>query len=369
MSARASAAILALSLAALALAVLGGVRHDYVDYLAQWQLVLGGRDPWSTNSAYGPLHNAFALLGPLHPLAPKLAASAALLVANAVLLAALLATRRAGEWHTTYLIAFGANALVLTTAFWLGLNDGFVAALILGAVLARRDGRFVLAGVLLGLAALDKYYPALLIPFLAIDARRVEPGLILASLATIMAGIGAAIWLWGTAWLEAVAFGISRDATILSIIRPIAALGRALGIGDLTDLLVRFNGPLVLLVWIGAIALAWRRRDNWLVGACWGLAAVLLTYKVGNPQFWVSWLALVAALPLVQRPDADRLARLGWPMALFLTLFQLGYIFLVPAYYQGPWRWVNDVAGIPAFVIGVWMLVAFLRNAASPAAT
>ena len=95
---------------------------------------------------------------------------------------------------------------------------------------------------------------------------------------------------------------------------------------------------------------------------------MLLTYKVGNPQFWVSWLALVAALPLLQRPDADRLARLGRPMALFLTLFQLGYIFLVPAYYQGSWRWVNDVAGIPAFVIGVWMLVAFLRNAASPAA-
>lgn len=359
---RALTAIAALSALALVVTVLGGVRHDYVDYLAQWQLVRGGIDPWSTNSAYGPLHNAFALLVPLHPLAPKLFAATALLLANALLLVAMLRTRPASEWLNTYLIALGINVLVLTTAFWLGLNDGFVAALILGAVLARRDGRLILAGVLLGLATLDKYYPALLIPFFAIDARRIEPRLLLSSVATILLGIGAAVWLWGTAWLEAVAFGISRDATILSIIRPIASLGRTLGIGDVTDVLVRFNGPLVLLVWISAIALAWYRRDNWLVGACWGFAALLFTYKVGNPQFWVSWLVLVAALPLLQRADADRLARLAWPMALFLTLFQLGYIFLVPAYYQGQWRWVNDVAGVPAFALGVWMLVVFLRR-------
>jgi hypothetical protein len=118
----------------------------------------------------------------------------------------------------------------------------------------------------------------------------------------------------------------------------------------------------VLLVWIGALVLAWQRRDNWLVAACWGFAALLLTYKVGNPQFWVSWLALAAALPMLHRPDADRLARLCWPMALFLSLFQLGYILLQPAYYQGQWRWVNDVIGVPAFVLGVWLLVAFLQK-------
>ena len=365
MSTPALLAIVVLSTVAISVTILGGIRHDYVDYLAQWELVRDGIDPWSTNSAYGPLHNAFALLVPLHPLAPKLLAALALLLANALLLVSLLRARPASEWLSTYLIAFGANVLVLTSVFWLGLNDGFVAALILGAVLARVDGRLVLAGFLLGLATLDKYYPALLIPFFAIDARKVEPRLILSSLVIILAGIALAIWLWGTAWLEAVTFGISRDATILSIIRPIAALGRAIGIGDVTDLLVRYNGPLVLLVWLGAIALAWYRRDNWLVGACWGFAAVLLTYKVGNPQFWVSWLALVAALPLLHRPDADRLARLAWPMALFLTLFQLGYLFLQPAYYQGQWRWVNDVAGLPAFAIGVWMLVLFLRTRAA----
>lgn len=356
--------ILVGSVLALIATIYGGIRHDQLDYVMQWQLVLDGKDPWSTNSAYGPLHNAFALLIPVHLLAPKLATAFALLLANGLLVLRLLAERPAREWLPTYLIAFGANVLVLVVAFWFGLNDALVAALIIGAVLARRQGAMLLTGILLGLATLDKYYPALLIPFFAMDERRVDTSVILSSLATIFVGMAGAVWLWGTAWLEAVIFGVSRDATILSIVRPIAVLGRHLGIAPVTDLLVRFNGPLVILVWLGAIALAWARRDNWLVAACWGFLAVLVTYKVGHQQFWVSWLALVAALPLLGRPDADRLARLSWPLAIFLSVFQVGFVLLQPQYYQGQWLWVNDVVGVPAFVLQAWLLWSFLRPSA-----
>jgi hypothetical protein len=352
------------TLSALALVVtwFSADRHDYLDYLMQWQLVLDGADPWGTNSAYGPMHNVFAWLVPIHPLAPKLVTALALLMANLLLLRGL-ADRPAVEWLTTYLIAFGANLLVLVSTFLFGLNDAFVAALVIGAVLARRDGRLVLAGVLLGVATLDKYYPALLIPFFALDARRIEPRLILSSLGTIALGMALAILRWGTAWFEAVAFGISRDATILSILRPIAVLGRHLGITDI-DLLVRYNGPLVVLVWLAAFAIAWLRRDNWLVASCWGFFVVLLTYKVGNPQFWVTWLALVAALPLVNSPAADHLARLSWPFAIFLSVFELGYVLLQPKYYQGQWLWVNDIAALPAFALGAVLLWTFLSSPA-----
>lgn len=356
--------LLALSALALMLTIGGGIRHDYGDYLKQWALVLGGDDPWSTNNAYGPLHNVFALLLPIRPLAPKIVTAISLLAANGLLFLTLFYTRPFAEWRTTYFIAFGANLLVLVSAFWFGLNDAFVAALILGAVLARRDGRMLLAGILLGLAALDKYYPALLIPFFALDARIIQPRLLLAAAGTIAIGFAAAFVIWGSALFEAVAYGVSRDATILSILRPIAVLGRRLGFGDAVDLLVRFNSPLLLLVWLAAIWAVWMRRDNWLTGACWGFFAVLLTYKVGNPQFWVSWLALVAALPLLNTPDADRLARLSWPYAIFLSLFELGYVALQPQYYLGQWLWVNDVVGVPGFMLGAWLLVAYLHPTA-----
>lgn len=358
--------IVVVSALAVIVAIYSGVQHDYLDYRLQWRLVLDLKDPWSTNSAYGPLHNAFALLVPIHELVPKIVTACALLLANGLLLLRLLAARPIMEWRATYAIAFGGNILVLVSGFLFGLNDAFVAALILGAVLARLDGRIVLAGILLGLATLDKYYPALLVPFFAMDERRVDTRLILSSLVTIFLGLAAAIVIWGTAWLEAIIFGISRDATILSIFRPIAVLGRQLGIAGITDVLVRFNGPLVVLVWLGAVALSWWRRDNWLVAACWGFFAVLLTYKVGNQQFWLSWLALVAALPLLLREDADRLARLSWPFAIFLSVFQVGYVLLQPKYYQGQWLWVNDVVGIPAFALGAWLLWGFLRPSLRP---
>ena len=358
--------IVVVSTLAVIVAIYSGVQHDYLDYRLQWRLVLDLKDPWSTNSAYGPLHNAFALLVPIHELVPKIVTACALLVANGLLLLRLLAARPIMEWRATYAIAFGGNILVLVSGFLFGLNDAFVAALILGAVLARFDGRIVLAGILLGLATLDKYYPALLVPFFAMDERRVDTRLILSSLVTIFLGLAAAIVIWGTAWLEAIIFGVSRDATILSIFRPIAVLGRQLGIAGITDVLVRFNGPLVVLVWLVAVALSWWRRDNWLVGACWGFFAVLLTYKVGNQQFWLSWLALVAALPLLQREDADWLARLSWPFAIFLSVFQVGYVLLQPKYYQGQWLWVNDVVGVPAFALGAWLLWSFLRPSLRP---
>ena len=361
---RLSAIVLAGSVFALALTWLGGARHDYIYYLEQWHLVLAGIDPWSTNNAYGPLHNAFALLLPLHDLAPKLLQSLLLLAINA------LVVRRLAAAHvpwTNYLIAFGGNALAWLAVFWLGNNDGFVAACLLAAVAARLDGRIVLAGVLLGLAALDKYYPALLIPFFAIDDRRLDTRLLLAATGTVLFGLIAGTLIWGRAMLEAIAFGVSRDATLLSIFRALSVLGHANGWGDAADLLVRLNSLVVMLAWIGAIGLAWARRDNWLVAATWGLFAVLLVYKVGHQQFWVSWLALVACLPLVDRPEAMRLARLSWPFALFLGLFQLGFVLLMPEYFRGPNAWIKDTAGFAAFALGVTQLVLFLRPAPRPA--
>jgi len=351
------------SLAAIAAVVVGNVPLDYGYYLDQWRLVLSGQNPWSGNNAYGPLHNAFALLAPLDPLLPKLFAAALLLIANAALVLRYVRTHPQ-NWIETYAIAFAVNPLVLVSAFWLGLNDGLVAALVIAAVLARQGDRLILAGLLLGLATLDKYYPALLIPFFAMDARRLEPRLVVSATTTIAIGLVAATAIWNTEWLDAITFGVSRDATILSVLHPLTVLGRSNGFGDLADLFVRLNGPLVLIVWIGAIIVAYWRSDRWLTSATWGLFAVLLTYKVGNQQFWVCWLALVACLPLLDDGNSARLARASLPYAIFLGLFEIGYVALTPQYYQGPWHWVVDWVGLPSFALGLLQLITYFRRPA-----
>jgi hypothetical protein len=352
---------------ALLLTVLLGATHDYPAYVDQWRLVLDGLDPWSTDNAYGPLHNAFALLVPLHPLAPKILTVAAMLIANGLLVLRLERLRPFAEWRTTYFAVFAANALILICGIWYGNNDVFVAALVMGAVLARLDRRFVLAGMLLGLATLDKYYPLLLVPFFALDARSFNTRLTLSALLTVIACLGAGIVLWGSDFLEALRFGVGRDATILSILRPIVGIGRDLGIARYTDLLVLYNGPVLLLVWLLALVLAWRRRDSWLVSASWGFFALLLTYKVGHQQFWVTWLALVACLPLLGTPEADRLARVSLPFATFLSVFQLGFALIHPTYYRGGLHFIPNYIGFISFGLGVWTLWRFLRPGAAAA--
>ena len=73
-------------------------------------------------------------------------------------------------------------------------------------------------------------------------------------------------------------------------------------------------------------------------------------------------------MPLLGRADADRLARLSLPYALFLALFQLGFVVLQPEYYRGANKWVALYAGIPSFALGMALLVAFLIRPAGVAA-
>jgi len=368
---RSALLLIAGSALALVVTVVGGVRHDYTYYLEQWRLVLAGLDPWSGNNAYGPLHNAFAPLLLIHPLVPKIVTTAGLCIANGLLVFAVETQRPWRDWRAVYLLAFAANILPWVSVFWFGNNDGVVAALVIGAVLARRNRRMLLCGLLLGLATLDKYYPALLIPFFALDDRKVETRLILSALVVTALGMIAGILLWGRAFFEAVAFGVSRDATILSIFHTLSVIGHQAGYGDAADAVVRFNSLLVVAVWIGAVVLAWARRDNWLVATTWGFFAVLLAYKVGHQQFYVTWCALVACLPLVHSAEADRLGRLSLPYATFLSIFQLGFIALQPIYYRGPWVFIPNYVGVVSFGLGLAQLWLFLRPvpALTPAAS
>jgi uncharacterized membrane protein len=64
-----------------------------------------------------------------------------------------------------------------------GLNDALVASLLVAAVLFRLRGNFLATGTLIGLAALVKYYPLLLLPFFALNGNRLHWSVIASGLA------------------------------------------------------------------------------------------------------------------------------------------------------------------------------------------
>jgi hypothetical protein len=254
------------------------------------------------------------------------------------------------------------------------------AALIVLALLARRRGRFALAGCLLGFAVLLKYYPAVLVPLFALDAGRLRMRLIAAAAVVTFVGLAAGWLVWGNALFQPLMFAVERDPKMLSVLSALAAHPNLIGGQGILDLLLRTNvafvvaagliggqGILELLLrtnvaFVAAVGLivfvvAWRTQMHWIEASVIGLLAVLLTYKVGHPQFYLPWVFLVAALPLAATRSADWLAWICLPMLLFLSAFQWGYAYGSDGYHVVLGNIRRDV-GFVAFALGIATLAA-----------
>ena len=168
-----------LSLVFLAVTIISGPVHDYLYYLFEWYKVRQG-DPWFIVigpygrlplNAYGPLFNLLAVLELVNPLAPKL------LFAYAYILFCLWQFKEFAASHRLT----GARTAALTALFWnpfpwveiaiRGHFDILVAVFCVGALRARTRGSDFRSGISLALGVLLKFFPVVLLPFLAFETR------------------------------------------------------------------------------------------------------------------------------------------------------------------------------------------------------
>lgn len=321
---------------------------DYHSYLNQWKLALDGKDPWSTNNAYGPLHTALAVLVPLGPLVPKFFMQACMLAGAAIVF--FRAAERTGKAYLVpILLAIPLNFTFFVQGVEVGMNDDLAAALMVGAVISRLDRRFALAGLFVGLAALLKYYPILMLPFFALDNRRIDWRLILIGGATFAIGMVAAYLYWGDGLIKALIFGSSRGPKQLSIL---AALKSSFPKSGLVAFLIAKDTYLVLAGVAGLFALTWWLRVQWLVATVLGYLLMLTLYKVGHVQFFIPWLFLVAALACSDDKQAAKLIWVFVPALLLLSAFSFFGEFMSDHYRQRL-SWVRDYGGYLAFPTSV----------------
>jgi hypothetical protein len=319
-----------------------GIQHDYVWYLKQWQNLLKGNDPWgSAGNAYGPLHTAIGFLLPLGPLAPKFLMVGALLGANALLVIELLHERSMRPIQIIYLLAIPTNVLVIGAGVIYGLNDAFVAALLVTAALLRRRGRFLPCGVFIGLAALTKYYPLLLLPLFALDEGKLRWSVVAGGVIIFFPGLISAVAIWGVGPLRAIHFGSLRGPSLLSAIKALQSL---FGDEGAVGWLIRYNSCLVVLGVMAALVFSWKVRLNWLEGVAVGYLVMLTVYKAGHPQFYLPWLFMVASLPLLGKQSADRMAIILLPIVLLLSVHQIIYQFGSDSYNLELERYVGFIA-------------------------
>lgn len=316
---------------AVLIAVFLPLQHDYIHYMTQWELVLAGKDPWTTidpdfntSNAYGPVHNLFAYLYALGATLPRVFSALLLLIGIGGIYNRLLSGGQGGQAGQGSLLAFHlaitTNGLIILAGFVYGTNDTVAAALVAFAVLARLDRRFWIAGLCLGIAGALKYYPLVLAPFFMFDGNRLRLQ-IAAGAALAFAAIMAWAWfVWGTTVFEPLLFASDRGPKSLSVLRALYSHPWLIG-EERLGWLIGKNSVFVLGIYLASIPVLWRLGANWLEASVIGLLVVLTVYKVGHAQFYLPWLVLVAALPLSGTQSASRMARYCVPVALFLSLY------------------------------------------------
>lgn len=335
-----------------------GVHHDYANYLEQWNLLIAGADPWSTDNAYGPIHTLLGYALHFGTRGPKMLLASMLVLANAAIVVTGLREREADANMLPLLLCIPCNIMVIGMGILYGLNDALVAFLLTAAILFRHRRKFVVSGLFIGLAGLTKFYPLLLLPFFAKDGNRLDHRLPTSGAATFFSGMAAAYLIWGRSVLQPLAFGSARGSKLLSIF---AALDSVLGQSHFMSVLIRLNTFLVLFCVLAALLLCFRYRLNWLESAAFGYLSMLMAYKVGHPQFYLPFLFVVSALWLLGKDSSDRFARAFIPLALFLSLYQAGY--LIDHYGYGTrLEWVRMYGGFVAFPL----ILATLHAALSP---
>lgn len=372
---RANRIYILFSLAFLAVTVLSRTRHDYGAHLMIWDVVLHGGDPWwvaegqhSVLNAYGPLFNLLAALVRINPLAPKLLFASSYLLFVIWLLKDLAHRRGLVGLPTSVLIAWILNPFPWIEIAYFGHFDIVVAVACVAAVHCRERGWDVVSGTCLALGVLLKYFPLVLLPFLVVEGRRFRPRLLLSAVISIMLGVTASVLVWGMATFRPLGRGAAWPSQLLSIFRFLRGSWSPLRwFWDAPDVdaLAR---PCLLAAGLLVFAWCWLRSVTAPTGAVLVVLTTLLFYKVGFEQYQIV-LFLLVSYWYWTIPDRRGLAQdpvllialagyFGWLAAFDVFYASIGG-FITP---YGRWMWVDEVVGLPTFVLGCLLFVAVIRS-------
>lgn len=358
--------VLAWSVGMLCTAALSGVLHDYEAYGIQWSNTLRGEDPWRFNdqptNAYGPLHTFLFYLVPYGELAPKLFFASCFIIVNLLLLVWIFQESESRTVSRTFLycLLIPANGLVVVFVFIFGSNDAFVASLVGLAIILRSKQRFVLSGVLLGMAVLVKFYPLILVALFCLQGRKIHISPLFSAGATIVLGYLAAYAKWGNSALDSILFGVSREPSLLFF-------GLALGeeghnYTPALELFAQFNAPVVALAVTVVALLSFKLGLDWLEASALCLLVAFSLYKVGHAQFFLTWLVILCAL-LQRSSDSRRIIIYSsLPVVLFLSVYAVVFqrLWISGGFWESSSDLFRDYLGLPFVVITIGSLVVSL---------
>ena len=260
----------------LAVSVFSGLRGDHFGYVAEWNEVLAGRNPWGLEeyfNAYGPLFNLLAPLLWITVLANKL------LFAFAYLLYVIWLIKDFGMGRG--LVAFSWPVVV----FWLinpfpwveiayyGHLDVLVALASVAAVHGRVRGKDIFSGASLAIGILLKYLPIVILPFLVVDERRFRFRLFSCCVVLVISSFVITVLVWGRSTFSSLSFAATRD--------PIASIYELPSHVRYLPNVDWLEKPLWLTAGLGVFVWCIVRQTGPALSASLAVLVTLLFYRVG----------------------------------------------------------------------------------------
>lgn len=362
--------------------VLCGLIQDYSLFLQIWSEVRAGHDPWYLVpgvygiyplNAYGPLYNILGLLAGINPFVPKLLFACCYILFAAWLAKSYVEQKPPGLWGAIGLLIWFANPYVWVEIPVFGHFDILVGLACVAAVDARVRGRDVASGMAIASGVLLKYMPIVLLPFLVLDRGRIRWRLLITTLVTIAVGLAVAYLVWGPPTFRPLTFAATRFPTQLSIFRflrgrysPISGFWAENG---LDSFIVAFLFLALLRAW------SWFRvsHPDFTGATVVAILTTLLFYQVGFAQYQLVFFCMLSYWLLRD----GVVFRAGWPLLLasalyftWLSVFNSYYCVYgldvdLPVIGRDD---VEDLLGLPTFLLGGALLVCLVRAAAKKAA-
>jgi hypothetical protein len=322
-----------------------GIRHDYFWYLHRWQADLAGNNPWNLEDAipgnvrinpYGPVHVLIGKLSLYSSIAPKLF-MVVLFLSSILVFLLVFRSKLATKFGMTYLIFYlFLNFLIFNVVAVYGLNDSAVSAIVMLSLIARYKNLSKTCGILLGIATLIKFYPIVILVLMALGKDKFNFRVLLSGLITIFLGLSLSVYIWGVAMFYSIAYSAVRDPGLLSIFASFDALIFHFELDatssilmstliEFYNFLVQINLIIVALVFLLVVAVLIASELDWIQATSLGFVLFLASYKVGHPQFYISWIIVMLGL-LVENSTKSRLIIKAFaPYCVFLSVYQLGF--------------------------------------------
>jgi hypothetical protein len=348
-----------------------GENHDYESYLVSWNYFILGSNPWANefndvsilSSAYGPLHSIIGYLTLISSFLPKIFFSFCSIVIFYYLTELAKKQKKILNYQDFFfiLLIYPLFPLTIINVYLFGINDSLIALLIIFACESRKKENFLFTGFFLGFGALIKFYPILFLPFFALCNKK---GISLKCLATgisvFLIGMFFSYIIWGNEILNPLFFGADRDPKLLSILKFLDYLNTPSSVGlfnNLINFLISKNSFFLLLIVFFIFLHGLLAKIEWEYVALIGILLLLASYKVGHPQFYLSWSALLAWVMLSSNKNSEKRSftlRLI-PVLVYLGLFQCIYLISgfggSSGYLSDDWEFIRNICSVPFLII------------------